>query len=76
MNATTLKAVFKEVYGESLASHMKAHRMERAASLLAETSDSVARIAAAVGYGSQSRFSAAFKEVYKMLPLEYRRLHK
>ena len=33
MNPTTLKAVFKEVYGESLASHMKEHRMESASAL-------------------------------------------
>ncbi|MCM1145244.1 MAG: AraC family transcriptional regulator [Blautia sp.] len=75
MNPTTLKAVFKTVYGESLASHMKEHRMEKAAALLRETPYSVSEIAKAVGYGSQSRFSSAFKEVYQMLPLEYRRLH-
>lgn len=75
MNPTTLKAVFKEVYGESLASHMKEHRMEKAAALLSGTTDSVAQIAKAVGYGSQSRFSAAFREVYQMLPLEYRKRH-
>lgn len=75
MNPTTLKAVFKEVYGESLASHMKEHRMERAAALLGESADSIAQIAEAVGYGSQSRFSAAFREVYHMLPLEYRKAH-
>lgn len=75
MNPTTLKAVFKEVYGESLASHMKEHRMRKAAVMLCRTTDSVARIAEAVGYGSQSRFSTAFKEVYQMLPLEYRKAH-
>ncbi|MCM1176011.1 MAG: AraC family transcriptional regulator [Blautia sp.] len=75
MNPTTLKAVFKEVYGESLASHMKEHRMEKAAELLGKTGESIAQIAKAVGYGSQSRFSTAFKDVYRMLPLEYRKLH-
>ena len=49
--------------------------MEKAARLLSETNDSIARIAEAVGYGSQSRFSTAFKEVYQMLPLEYRKVH-
>ena len=34
INPTTLKTVFKEVYGSSLAAHMKEHRMERAAALL------------------------------------------
>lgn len=75
MNPTTLKSVFKAVYGDSLAAHMKAHRMEKAAALLCQTGDSISQIAQAVGYGSQSKFSAAFKELYQVLPLEYRRLH-
>ena len=33
MNPTTLKAVFKSVYGTSIAAHMKGHRMEQAANL-------------------------------------------
>lgn len=75
MNPTTLKSVFKAVYGDSLAAHMKEHRLEKAAALLSGTNDSIAQIANAVGYGSQSRFSAAFQEVYQCLPLEYRKMH-
>lgn len=74
MNPTTLKAVFKAVYGDSLASHIKGHRMERAASLLRETTHTISEISAAVGYSSQSKFSAAFRESYEMLPLEYRKM--
>ena len=73
INPTTLKTVFKEVYGSSLAAHMKEHRMERAAALLRETDLSVAEIAGQVGYESQSKFTAAFKETYGELPSEYRR---
>lgn len=73
INPTTLKAAFKAVYGASLAAHIKEHRMERAARLLRETDLSVAEIARAVGYDSQSRFSAAFKGVFGVLPREYRR---
>ena len=73
INPTTLKTVFKEVYGSSLAAHMKEHRMERAAALLRETDLSVAEIAGQVGYESQSKFTAAFKEQYGQLPKEYRR---
>ena len=61
------------MYGTSLAAHMKAHRMERAASLLLKTQDDIGAIARAVGYESQSRFTAAFKETYGELPTEYRR---
>lgn len=73
MNPTTLKAAFKEVYGTSIAAHMKQHRMERAAKLLRETNMSVAEIAQAVGYDNQSKFSAAFKACYQVLPREYRK---
>lgn len=73
INPTTLKTVFKEVYGNSLAAHMKEHRMEKAASLLRETDLSVAEIAGQVGYESQSKFTAAFKEQFGQLPKEYRR---
>jgi AraC-like DNA-binding protein len=73
INTTTLKAVFKAVYGTSIAAHIKEHRMENAAQLLRETRDSVAGIAATVGYENQSKFTAAFKETYGMLPTEYRK---
>ena len=73
INPTTLKTVFKEVYGNSLAAHMKEHRMERAAALLRETDMSVAEIAGQVGYESQSKFTAAFKEQFGQLPTAYRR---
>lgn len=73
INPTTLKTVFKEVYGSSLAAHMKEHRMERAAALLRETDLSVAEIAGQVGYESKSKFTAAFKEQFGQLPKEYRR---
>ena len=73
INPTTLKTVFKQVYGSSLAAHMKEHRMEKAASLLRETELSVAEIAGQVGYESQSKFTAAFKEQFGQLPTAYRR---
>lgn len=72
MNPTTLKAVFKSVYGTSLAAHMKEHRMGLAAQLLRETDMSIAEIAQRVGYESQSKLTAAFKEYFGMPPKEYR----
>ena len=50
-----------------------AQMLEGTARLLRETERSVADIAQAVGYDSPSRFSAAFKETYGVLPREYRR---
>jgi AraC-like DNA-binding protein len=73
INTTTLKSVFKAVYGTSIAAHIKEHRMENAARALIGTRNSVASIAAAVGYENQSKFTAAFKETYGILPTEYRK---
>jgi AraC-like DNA-binding protein len=73
INPTTLKKTFREVYGNSLAAHMKEHRMEHAARLLLETSSSISGIAAQVGYRNQSKFTAGFRRQFGMLPHEYRR---
>ena len=73
INPTTLKSVFKAVYGTSLAAHIKEHRMEQAAKLLRETDMSIAAIAQAVGYESQSKFTAAFKNQFAALPTAYRK---
>lgn len=73
MNPTTLKSMFKAIYGTSVATHIREHRMEYAAQLLRSTGLSISDIAQKVGYDSQSRFSSAFKSQYQMLPKEYRR---
>ena len=73
----TIEALSREflMNTTSLAAHMKAHRMEQAAALLLKTQDDIGAIARAVGYGSQSRFSSAFRECYGVSPGEYRRAH-
>ncbi len=73
MNPTTLKQVFKDVYGNSIAAHIKEHRMEKALIMLRESDCSLSEIAKAVGYDSQSKFTAAFKAYYKVLPSAYRK---
>lgn len=75
INTTTLKNIFKNVYGTSIAAHVKEHRMEYAAKMLLETNESVACIASAVGYDSQSKFTSAFKDAYHVTPREYRKSH-
>lgn len=76
MNPSTLKEVFKAVYGNSIASHIKDHRMERASELLINTDRSISEIASDVGYESHSKFSAEFKKTYDILPGAYRKKHR
>lgn len=73
INATTLKEAFKAEYGMSIAAHTKEHRMEKAASLLRDSGQSISEIAKSVGFESQSRFTSAFREKYGVQPSEYRR---
>lgn len=73
INTTTLKTQFKAVYGTSLAAHIKTHRMERAAVLLATSQKTVGEIAGAVGYTNASKFSDAFRALYKLSPKAYRK---
>lgn len=73
ISATALKTGFKAVYGTSVAAYMKEYRIRQAAELLRNTSKSVAEIGAEMGYESQSKFGAAFKERMGLTPLEYRK---
>ncbi len=73
INPSTLKESFKAVYGQSLAAHIREHRMELASGLLRDTGMSIAEIAERVGYENQSKFSAEFKKYTGKLPSEYRR---
>ena len=72
INPTTLKKEFRKHYGSSIAAHINEHRMEHAAALLSEGERSVAEIAAAVGFASQSRFCEAFKMKYQLPPSEFK----
>lgn len=73
LNPSTLKAVFKRVYGAPMAAYMRRYRLRKAARLLGETEISIAEIAALVGYENPSKFSAAFQSVFQVLPKEYRK---
>ena len=73
INPTTLKQVFKSVYGTSIAAYVTRCRMTYAAKLLRSTDTPLSEIAHEVGYGSPSKFSAAFKKQYQILPSDYRR---
>ncbi|WP_289142571.1 AraC family transcriptional regulator [uncultured Brevibacillus sp.] len=72
ISPTTLKATFKGVFGVPISAYMKDFRIRKAASMLRETPISIMNIALSVGYRNQSKFGAAFKEVYQMNPFEYR----
>ena len=76
INTSTLKEVFKAVYGQPIATYMKEYRVQQAMKMLRETDAPISEIAGRVGYETQGKFSKAFKDVAQMLPTEYRRSHR
>ncbi len=74
INTSTLKEVFKAVYGLPIASYMKEYRVRHAMKLLRDTNITIADIAAQVGYETPGKFSNAFKDITQMLPSEYRKI--
>ena len=73
INTSSLKTAFKAVYGQPIAAYMRSWRIRQAMKLLLATDDSIASVAAAVGYETQGKFTKAFKDATQMLPREYRK---
>jgi AraC-like DNA-binding protein len=73
INTATLKSTFKGIYGEPIGTYMKEYRIKQAASLLRQTQATITEIANKVGYENQSKFAAAFRDVMKITPAEYRK---
>jgi AraC family transcriptional regulator len=64
---------FKESVGEPPHRYQMTRRIERARALLADPLLSVGDVAATIGYGSLSRFSALFRQTTGHSPRDYRR---
>lgn len=67
--------LFRETFGMTLSEYLLEHRIAHAQRMLATTSEAITRIAYASGFGSISRFNAAFKVASGYTPTEYRRRH-
>lgn len=77
VSQTSLKSCFKAIYGTPINSYMQSYRMNIAATMLMqERKRSVAEIAGLVGYDSPSKFSAVFKKIMGITPLDYRKKGK
>jgi AraC-like DNA-binding protein/ligand-binding sensor protein len=72
LSAPYFSTIFKEEMGESLSNYLNRLRVEKAASLLAETSMPLSEVTYACGFGDQSWFSKIFKIYTGMKPKEFR----
>jgi AraC family transcriptional regulator len=64
---------FKESTGLSPHAWLRQHRLEQAMTMLRDTDASVVSVAAALGYGSQTAFAAAFRRLTGEPPSHWRR---
>jgi AraC-like DNA-binding protein len=72
MSRSGFALTFKKKVGVAPMDYLASWRMQAACERLQESSDSVAEIARAVGYASESAFSAAFVKIVKCRPGAYR----
>ncbi|WP_410813919.1 AraC family transcriptional regulator [Micromonospora sp. 067-2] len=72
VSRSTLAARFKDAVGRGPLEYLTEWRIELAADRIRRGSDSVATIARAVGYGSESAFSVAFKRTTGFSPRAFR----
>lgn len=73
ISESSLKNYFKIVYGSGFLEYQIDMRIRESCRMLADSDKKIADIAQAVGYSSQSKFTAVFKEKTGLTPLEYRR---
>jgi two-component system response regulator YesN len=69
-------AYFKSETGQNYKAYLTGVRMEKALSLVLDTDLKSYEIAERVGYNNVRRFVDAFRAVYQLSPIDYRKLHK
>jgi two-component system response regulator YesN len=69
-------AFFKNAMGKNFRTYLMDVRMKEALKMVLQTDMKTYEIAEAVGYNSVRRFVDAFKNIYKMSPMEYRKEFK
>lgn len=72
VSPTKLKVIFKSVFGFSMLQYHKEKNMLLAMQLLQNSFMQVKNIASITGYASASKFTAAFKKRFDMLPTDLR----
>ena len=76
LSRTRLAERFRHFLGESPMAYLAKWRLKLGADILLTSGDSVAQVAAAVGYGSEAAFNRAFKREFDCPPAQFRRQRK
>ena len=76
ISTVTFQTIFKQIYGRSPYAYLKHYRMNGAAVQLRESNESINQIALSLGYSNASKFARAFRDVFGVLPKDYRTAQK
>jgi AraC-like DNA-binding protein len=76
LSRTQLAERFRHFVGESPMAYLAQWRLKLGAEILQSTDNSVAEVAAAVGYGSEAAFNRAFRREFDCPPAQFRRNRK
>ena len=76
ISTVTFQTIFKQIYGRSPYAYLKHYRMNSAAVQLRESNESINQIALTLGYSNASKFARAFRDVFGVLPKDYRTAQK
>lgn len=76
ISTVTFQTIFKQIYGRSPYAYLKHYRMNSAAVQLRESNESINQIALSLGYSNASKFALAFRDVFGVLPKDYRTAQK
>jgi AraC-like DNA-binding protein len=76
LSRTRLAERFRHFLGESPMAYLAKWRLKLGADILLTSEDSVAQVAAEVGYGSEAAFNRAFKREFDCPPAQFRRQRK
>ena len=76
ISTVTFQTIFKQIYGRSPYAYLKHYRMNSAAVQLRESNESINQIAVSLGYSNASKFARAFRDVFGVLPKDYRTAQK
>ena len=76
LSRSRLTERFRHLLGSSPMAYLAQWRLKLGAEILQKTEDTVAEVAAAVGYGSEAAFNRAFKREFRCPPAQFRRQRK
>lgn len=76
LNDCTLKRGFREVFGTTVFSYIRSHRLEQARQLLQTGNMNIKEIAHLVGYADPKSFAIAFRKQFGLNPKDYQKERK